>query len=93
MDRCPTCNAKYKGSPVCYRCKSDLSVIISIENQAAFHLAQAKHYIKDRAYDNALDALNKSLHLIKTEEGLNLKSYVFALKGDFHKLGSEVFRY
>jgi hypothetical protein len=86
MERCPTCNAKYKGSFVCYRCKSDFSAILNVEKEAEFHLTQAKLYIKMGLYDKALEAVDKSSFLLKTEEGAVLKSYIYALKGDFPKI-------
>lgn len=46
MECCPTCNAKYKGNPVCHRCKTDLGLLIQIESDALMHLEKAR-----RAFD------------------------------------------
>jgi hypothetical protein len=34
MERCPICRAKSKEEPVCSRCGTDLSVLLSVETQA-----------------------------------------------------------
>lgn len=83
MEKCPTCNAKYKGGPVCYRCKSDFSHILDIEKEAAFYLALTKVHLKNSSYDKALEAVEKSLFLLHTKEGSELKSYILALMGSF----------
>ncbi len=41
MERCPTCNARYKGRPECHRCGTPLSGLTDIENQAADHREKA----------------------------------------------------
>ena len=35
MERCPVCRARCKGDAVCYRCGADLSVLLTIEAEAA----------------------------------------------------------
>jgi len=35
MERCPVCRARFKGEAVCYRCGADLSVLLTIEAEAA----------------------------------------------------------
>lgn len=39
MDRCPTCQAKYREGDVCYRCQTDLRQILAVE-QAAIRCQQ-----------------------------------------------------
>jgi methylphosphotriester-DNA--protein-cysteine methyltransferase len=34
VQRCPVCRASFKGSPVCHRCRADLSTLLRIERQA-----------------------------------------------------------
>jgi hypothetical protein len=41
MVRCPICRAKYKGTPQCHRCQSDLSVLLELIEQAIFFEKQA----------------------------------------------------
>jgi predicted amidophosphoribosyltransferase len=41
MERCPVCKAKFKENPVCYRCGTDLSVLLRIERQAELLEQQA----------------------------------------------------
>jgi len=35
MERCPICRARFKGAAVCYRCGTDLTILLRIEAQAA----------------------------------------------------------
>ncbi len=42
MERCPTCRAKYKGKPICYRCKTDLGPLLDVEERAVAH-SEAAH--------------------------------------------------
>ena len=35
MTRCPLCRAKYRGEDTCHRCQTDLSILLTIENDAA----------------------------------------------------------
>ena len=35
MERCPVCRARFKGEAVCYRCGTDLNVLLAIEAEAA----------------------------------------------------------
>ncbi|MBU4264115.1 MAG: hypothetical protein KKC76_19860 [Proteobacteria bacterium] len=41
MLRCPVCRASFKGSPVCHRCRADLSILLRIERQAEQLACQA----------------------------------------------------
>ena len=34
MERCPVCKARFKDDPVCYRCGTDLSILLGIERRA-----------------------------------------------------------
>lgn len=41
MERCPTCNAKYRGKKLCHRCKTDLGALVDIETKAGLHQQKA----------------------------------------------------
>ena len=83
MKSCPTCNAKYKGGITCYRCKSDFSLILAVEKDAKNHLSKARTYVKERNYEQALNEINNSLFLLKTEEAAEIRNYILACKGSF----------
>jgi hypothetical protein len=34
MERCPVCNARFKDELICYRCGTDLSILVNLESQA-----------------------------------------------------------
>lgn len=41
MERCPACNAQVREKTVCRRCKTDLTLMIAVEDQAARHTDEA----------------------------------------------------
>ena len=41
MECCPTCNAGYKGTPICRRCKTDLKPLLDIEEKSRIHYKAA----------------------------------------------------
>lgn len=63
MERCPTCKAKYKGKPVCHRCKTDFSLLLQIENDAAMHLKKASRAFDEEDYDNMFFHAKRSFSL------------------------------
>ena len=42
MDRCPTCDARYRGGQFCHRCQTDLRQILAVEEAAKYHRQQAQ---------------------------------------------------
>jgi len=88
MKQCPTCKATYKGQNICHRCKSDFTPLLVIEKEASYCLEKAKSLIKECKYDKALDEINKSFFLLKTQEAAALKTYVLAQQGEFEKVFS-----
>jgi hypothetical protein len=88
MKCCPTCKASYKGHNICHRCKSDFTPLLSIEKEASYCFEKAKSLIKECKYDKALDWINKSLFLLKTQEAAALKTYVLAQHGEFKEVFS-----
>jgi hypothetical protein len=63
MERCPTCKAKYKGKPVCHRCKTDLSLLIKIEKDAAMHLQKAYQAFEEGDYEDMFFNARRSCSL------------------------------
>ena len=41
MERCPVCRAKWRGTPKCRRCKSDLTPLLFLEERAEDTMRQA----------------------------------------------------
>jgi hypothetical protein len=63
METCPICNARIAGKAACHRCKSDLSVLIVIEQKAAARMAAAWAAFKTNDYKMANTLSRQSLAL------------------------------
>ena len=53
MDRCPTCQAAYRGGDVCYRCQTDLRHLLAIERDAVRYQQQALAALQSRHFNVA----------------------------------------
>lgn len=76
MERCPVCQARLKQDPACPRCRTDLSMLVAIENQAALKLGRA---IAALAADNGVQALRTveaSLHLKRGPLASRLRGFL-----------------
>lgn len=72
MEKCPTCNAKYKGKTFCHRCKTDLSILIDIENKAKDHLNKAGQAFMSKDYTSMFYHAKRSFALLRTPESQRL---------------------
>ncbi|QTA82141.1 Uncharacterized protein dnl_45080 [Desulfonema limicola] len=72
MERCPACNAEYKGRQFCHRCKTDLSLLLDIENRAEEHLEQACSAFELKDYENMFFHAKRSHSLLSTAESQKL---------------------
>ncbi len=63
MEHCPTCKAKYKGNPVCHRCKTDFSLLLQIEKDAVMHLEKAYQAFDEEDFDNMFFHAKRSFSL------------------------------
>lgn len=69
MKRCPVCRAKNKGESVCRRCRSDLTNIITVENQAEFAMTMAVRYLQEGNLRQSQRFCTYSCRLKRTEFG------------------------
>ena len=74
MERCPVCRASFKGMPVCRRCKSDLTDLITLEKQAEYRMMQAVLQL-------LAGNLSKARQLCRTSATLQRKDFGAALLG------------
>lgn len=74
MERCPVCRARFSGKPVCRRCKSDLSTLIQLEEQADLALQRAIHAL-------AAQDIAKARHLCDYAAKINNSPFSTALAG------------
>jgi len=75
MENCPACNAKYLGRGRCHRCKSDLDILLKIENQAEEYLDKALSAFKEKEYDKMYSFAKKSCSLKRSQKGKKFLSY------------------
>lgn len=83
MTQCPVCKAKIKAETVCYRCKTNLTMLLRIEATAALLLEQSKSSILNSDYDRALQLVQQSRRLHHTPAAESLELFIRALQGDF----------
>ena len=76
MERCPTCQARLRGEPVCGRCRSDLSLALAAEAQAAGMLRAAVVHLAEGGEAAALDALEASLRLKRGPLAARLRDFL-----------------
>ncbi len=83
MDRCPTCQAKYREGDVCYRCQTDLRQILAVERAAVCYQLQTFAALRSErvyaAYNHAQRAceLHRSPDSIKALALASLASRKF----------------
>lgn len=68
MEKCPVCEAPYRGKAKCHRCKSDLERFKAIELEADLLLSRALAALKQRNYSQAFDHARRSCWLKHSKE-------------------------
>jgi hypothetical protein len=68
MDRCPACNAKVREKMVCRRCKTDLSLLIAVEDRAARHTEQARQAFQSADFKRMFFHAKRACSLRATPE-------------------------
>jgi DNA-binding SARP family transcriptional activator len=76
MEYCPVCRARFKGMPVCRRCKSDLTDLIALENQAEYIMIQAMQHLRSGNISRARQLCAHSEILQCTEFGATLLGFL-----------------
>ena len=72
MKHCPTCNAKYKGTPICCRCKTDLKHLLNIEEKSRTHYNAAVTAFADNDFNRMFFHAKRSFSLLQTPENCRL---------------------
>jgi hypothetical protein len=72
MERCPTCNAKYKGTPTCRRCKTDLRPLLNIEEKSMTHYKSAAAAFAVNDFNRMFFHAKRSFSLLQTPENYRL---------------------
>ena len=68
MEKCPVCEAPYRGKAQCHRCKSDLGRFKAIEQEADLLLSRAATALKQGDYSIAFDRARRSCWLKYSKE-------------------------
>ena len=80
---CPTCGATRQTDPTCYRCKSDLSWLVEIEQRADALQNQASRCYARGWYRQAARLAQQAAGLQNRPEQLKLLASALLLAGDF----------
>ncbi|MBW2737444.1 MAG: hypothetical protein JRE64_01065 [Deltaproteobacteria bacterium] len=72
MECCPTCNARYKGTPTCRRCKTDLRPLLDIEKQSMTHYNAAAAAFACNDFNCMFFHAKRSFSLMQTPENCRL---------------------
>ncbi|MDM8550186.1 hypothetical protein QUF72_08920 [Desulfobacterales bacterium HSG2] len=85
MERCPTCNAKYAGKRLCHRCKTNLGVLVDIEEKAKEHLEAAKAALASDDIKQMFFHAKRSCSLRRTPEAERLLAYASLLVNQYDR--------
>ncbi|WP_020472591.1 hypothetical protein [Zavarzinella formosa] len=81
--RCPVCRADNSAGPNCRRCKADLAILWTLEQQRAAHITEARAAAADSRFDEALEELNSADTLRHGTDVSRYRACVCLLAGDF----------
>lgn len=84
MEHCPTCNARYKEKPACYRCGTDLARLVAIEKEAAGHHAKATEAFHQQNFQTMYFHAHRACSLLRTPASEKLLACAALSTGD-HK--------
>lgn len=72
MEKCPVCRAVVGDQTRCRRCRTDLSVLLQMEDQAAELRQKAMDAFQRQAFSEMFDHAKRSASLISTPESRRL---------------------
>ena len=72
MERCPTCNAGYKGMPTCRRCKTDLRPLLDTEEKSRTHYKAAAAAFACNDFNRMFFHAKRSFSLMQTPENCRM---------------------
>lgn len=76
MERCPGCSARIREAVTCPRCRADLSLLISAEQESQFWLTKAINFYSKNKTEQSVGALCVSLGLKKTRTALVFRDFL-----------------
>ncbi len=81
--RCPVCKADNVPPPQCRRCKADLSLLFTLEEQRRQTLAAARHSLRRGEVGEAIEHVETAEWLRDDEESRRLAALAHLLDRDF----------
>lgn len=81
--RCPTCNALRHGDALCPRCKSDLTLLVKLEQQADHLHQRAGRCYGQGWYRQAAAFADRAVAMETRDDDLRLLACARLLEGDF----------
>lgn len=76
--KCPTCSLTFHNQPVCRRCNTDLTLLMRTALVAWKMREQARRFLVNHDYENALRAARRAQAIHRTNRGELLEQAVFA---------------
>ncbi len=80
---CPVCRATVSSGPQCRRCRADLSLLLTLEEQRQRYLARAYHYAVQGDWQRALAIAHGVEALRSNPAARRLLAAGYLLQGDF----------
>jgi hypothetical protein len=81
--KCPVCRAEVEQGPQCRRCRADLSLLFTLEDQRRTALKSAYHRLAQGDLDQAFSLAEEANSLRRDEESSRLLALVHLLRRDF----------
>ena len=81
--RCPVCRAAVEQGPACRRCKADLSMLLTIEQQRSGRLAAAWRAVRDGRWQDAVTEAGAAAALRGGPDTLAVRAVGHLMLGDF----------
>ncbi len=72
MDKCPACNARLKNDTICRRCKSDLSLLMGLQEEALSQKESALRAYERNEFTQMFTHARRSAAICSTPEALQL---------------------
>jgi hypothetical protein len=81
--RCPVCRASIDHEPICRRCRADLSLLFTIEDERICHVAAARDALQQGDWETAVSRAAEAGALRSDDEARMLEAAAHLLRGDF----------
>lgn len=83
--RCPVCKADNAAGPNCRRCKADLALLFTLEQQRREAIAQCRLALREGRLREAATHASTADHLHRDEESQQLVALTALLCRDYHR--------